>query len=499
MKNFIIPFNNTYELGKGLSSLTGEAKGSIFTGYELEENVAATGQKVEASLIKIESSEKLYESLNIDVELSASYGLFSADAKFGFASDSNINSHSIYYLYKVRVQNAVKRIKKLQFDPFAIQLLNDGKTEIFSRKYGDSFIEGIITGGEFFALYELKCQDESSKQKISAELDASYGAFGMGGDLNVKFSSAVEKASKKSTLSINIFQTGGKGNAVVFNPNEIAERAKNFPSIVQGDAGVAYEIIRASYETLPLPDGPNFIEIENRKEALNAYAKDIIDLRKKQNDLKYILLNPWEFEYTGRTDNEVNAEDINKISDCLQNIQLHIRAYTKHASVCADSSALCEQFVYKVNYDLSELPKRIQRLTQVILFDEKNYTGKTYYLPKGEYPSLEQFSSLTNDSISSIKIPIGFKAILCELPNGGGLKQIFDSSESDLSLRGLDNSVSSIVIFEDNETVPPTLENPFPIKPIPPTSAEPLNKRHLLVKTIINKELLSRSFLKTHK
>lgn len=111
MKNFIIPFNNTYELGKGLSSLTGEAKGSIFTGYELEENVAATGQKVEASLIKIESSEKLYESLNIDVELSASYGLFSADAKFGFASDSNINSHSIYYLYKVRVQNAVKRIK----------------------------------------------------------------------------------------------------------------------------------------------------------------------------------------------------------------------------------------------------------------------------------------------------------------------------------------------------------------------------------------------------
>lgn len=150
--------------------------------------------------------------------------------------------------------------------------------------------------------------DESSETKNILRIDASYGAFGMGADLNVKFSNAIDKASKKSTLlqCKRISDRRQRKYVVVFNPAEIADSGKEFFRYRTDGDGVAYEIIRVSYEKSAAPCS-NYIELKNRKEILNAYAKDIIDLRKVAvNDLKYILLNPWELEYPGRADSEVN-------------------------------------------------------------------------------------------------------------------------------------------------------------------------------------------------
>lgn len=470
MKN-IIPYNDTYYLGKGLNSLKGEAKGSIFSNFEFSEIAAAQGQEVDFKLEQIESTEQLYNSLGISVEASGSYGLFSASGKFQMAQESNFNSHSIFFVLKVRVKNAVKRITNYQIRPEVIKMLEDGQSERFQRSFGDSYIEGIITGGEFFALFELVCSDESSKQKISAELEMSYGGLGAGFDLKASFQNTVNSASSKKNLKVVTYQSGGKGLDLVTNPEEIFTRAKTFPSLVQDMAGVPYEVIKASFETLALPEGPNFVEIEHKKHVLETYCRDIIDLRKKLNDLKYILLNPEEFELN----NEV--EELTALGEQAKALGNLINEYTQHAKVCADSTTQCSEFVPSFTPSLLQLPKRKNALDVVVIYDGINYSGDSHYITKGEYTTAQAIGGLQDNTIESIKVPQNFKVVLWEEPNYAGRNWPIIESTPDLSVNNFQNKVSSIYITDTND---PKLKPEKVSEPTPPPTGDrkPIVSRH---------------------
>lgn len=345
-----LPYDESFKLGKGFNSVKGIALGTIFLpGIEYSDaESGAKGQEVIFNMHRIEDYEQLYKELGVSVEASGRYGLFAASAKFNFAQESNFNSYSVFYLLSVRVRNAVKHINNYQLNPEVIRLLEDGKTEQFRKGYGDSYIESFITGGEFFALYEFICTDETTKSQISAELDAKYGAAMLTGvEINAKFTSIVTSATQKRQLKLTTHQAGGVGVNVVTTPEEMLARAKEFPSIVQGDKGVAYEVIIQSYETLPLPDGPNYIDIENKKYVLDNYAKDIIKYRQKLAELDYIMQQPEEFEFEDKT----HIETVVKQRVAVGNI---IKSYTAHASKCADSITDCEVFT-PAEEDLSAL------------------------------------------------------------------------------------------------------------------------------------------------
>jgi hypothetical protein len=459
MKN-IIPYNETLDLGKGINSLTGLAKGKIFTSFDFTETTAAQGQAVDFKMDQIESTEQLYSSLGISIEAEGRYGLFSASGKFQLAQESNFNSHSIFLLLKVRVKNAVKRIQNYKIDPNIIEILKEGKTDRFQRGFGDSFIEGIITGGEFFALYELICTDENSKQEMSAELNVSYGAFGAGFDLSAKFNQTVQSASSKKNLKIITYQTGGKGLQLVTNPDEIVARAKAFPDLVKDNLGVPYEVIYSSYETLAsLPEGPNYVDLENKKFVLDSYSKDIVELRTTYNDLKYILFNPEEFE---KDNEDLDENDIIAIHNTAKAVSDNINEYTKHASVCADSPSQCETFTPSSVIDLTNLPKRKTNLDVVVLYDGIDYTGNATYLTKGEYPKAHEIGGLQNDSISSVKIPKNFKVVLWENVNYSGGKVSLLDSVPDLTINNFSDKTSSIYITDFNGADKPTTPLPTP-------------------------------------
>lgn len=446
MKN-IIPYNETLDLAKGFNSLTGMSKGKIFTSFDFTETTAAQGQEVDFRMDQIESIESLYESMGISVEAEGRYGLFSASAKFDLAQESNFNSHSVFILLKARVKNAVKRIQNYTINPEIIQLYKDGKTERLQRGFGDSYIEGIITGGEFFALYELICTDQKSKDDISAELRTSAGGILASVDVTAKFNSLVTAASSKQNLKIILYQSGGKGLQIATSPDEIVNRAKAFPDLVKDNLGVPYEVIYSSYETLPLPEGPNYVDIENKKFVLDSYSKDIVQLRTKFNDLKYILLNPEEFEFDGH---DLEEKEITDLSDVLNALGENINDYTRHARECAESPLKCETFVPTKLIDMTKVPKRKQRLDVVVLYDGINYTGNAKYLGKGGYATPEEIGGLANDTISSIKIPSDFKVVLWEHNNYGGRNQLLNESTPDLGAMNFSDLTSSIFITNNN-------------------------------------------------
>jgi hypothetical protein len=467
MKN-IIPYNPSFELGKGFNSLKGEALGTIFqSDLVYSDPRGFEGQKVDFKMSRIEDVETLYEELGISIESSGRYGLFSASAKFNFAQSSNFNSYSVFYLLSVKVENAVKHIKKYELNPTVAQWLTDGKTEKFLRGFGDSYISGMITGGEFFAVYEFVCTDESSKTQIGAQLEAEYGsAMFTGVEVSAKFNSTVSSASKKSQLKLTTYQSGGVGQRVVTNPEEMIARAKEFPNIVKGDQGVAYAAILQSYETLPLPEGPNYVELENKTHVLDSYAKDIIKWRQKLVELDYIIEQPEEFDF----EDEKHMEAIVDQRTALANI---IKACTLHASNCADSISKCDVFNPSPD-DLKmltsrKLPSRKKTLDYVVIYDGINYTGNANYLTKGKYKDGNKDLGLGNDKIKSIKVPKGWQVTLFQHWYFDGINLPLTESCPDLSVHRFTDLTSSIFIGDIGETV--AREEPPAVAPAAPAPA----------------------------
>lgn len=452
-----IPYNDTLALGKGFDSVKGSSLGSIFLpDFELYETLGAEGQVTTFKLVRIDESEQIYKELGISIDIAGRYGLFSGENNFQFSQSSSFNSFSVFYLLSVKVTNAVKRIKRYALDPLAVEMLKNGETDRFKRAYGDSYIEAISTGGEFFALYEFYCQDEATKTDISNRLQAQYGSSLISGvEVDASFKLELANSSRKSQLKLTVFQTGGVGERIPDNPAELLERAKNFPSVVKENKGVMFSAIFQSYETLPLPKGPNYVALENKKYVLDSYAKDIMKWRETLNDLDYIIDRPEEFEFDV-TDVEKGKAQMQIVVDQRLAVSNIIKDFTAHAIKCADTIAECAPFnpkqedLEKVNK--LQLPARKKTLDFVIIYDDVNYKGNAQYLEKGKFKDGLKDLGLKNDTIRSVKIPAGWQVILFEDSYFNGRKLPLQESCPDLAVQNFSAITSSVFVGNAGET-----------------------------------------------
>lgn len=86
-----IEFNDE-EIGMGFNSESGLAVGTALEGFTIEENPAASGMEVLASITIINSHEELMKNLGMSFEAQGRYGFFSASAKAQFSESTNYNS-----------------------------------------------------------------------------------------------------------------------------------------------------------------------------------------------------------------------------------------------------------------------------------------------------------------------------------------------------------------------------------------------------------------------
>lgn len=507
MNNHILPYNVTYELGVGINKLTGEAGGSIFSDFQYHDSFAGRGQSVFFNLQKVESTEHLNEMLGISVETSGRLGLFSAAGKFKFSKESNYNSNSLFILLSVVVQNAAKHIgTHYTLNEQVMQVLKDGKSDRFKRGFGDSFIEGVVTGGEFYVLYEFYTMDKNSKSLIDTQMSGSYGAVLADFEADVEVKSEIQKAYSEKNLKITSYCTGGKGIEVQHTPEGIMKIVKDFPKLVDGDFGKPFQVLIKSYETLILPEEPNYIDIENKIYVLNSYAKDIVSYRQKVSEIKYILNNPDEFISSDpeNMDKSVLSEkEIDQLNIQLGNIIDNMNEYRQEASKCANSISECKAFKPSKTINL-KLPERKGALEHVILYDQINYRGKPYYLSIGGYDKPEYFP---NDKIKSIRVPRGLKVILYQHwkynldPENYGFKDrrklpLKGESCPDLSQYTFSDIVSSIYItnINDENEVPPGYTVDNPIKPVSPG----INKNIWKLKDFIRMRGQAERILRNH-
>lgn len=114
-----------------------------------------------------------------------------ANASGGFLDMNKFKESDINYFIQVRVTNQRLEVPNLtELDPSA------APSSEFTRVYGDCFISGFTTGGEFNALVSIKLKDHSTANEIRGKLE---------GELNLKAAKLKgEVAGEKTSSSLNI-------------------------------------------------------------------------------------------------------------------------------------------------------------------------------------------------------------------------------------------------------------------------------------------------------
>lgn len=350
-----VPYANGMNYGMGVNLLNGAIPGKAIDAGEISGPTQAGGQTVTYNLALVKSFEDLYNSLGISVEASGHYGLFSASGKFSYAKESNFNSQATFLLARCVVQNAFTQAENAQVKPEAAELLRQGDVNKFKERYGDGFVRGMQTGGEFFAVISITSSTQEEQESLAASLQAKYGGFFTSVDVSAKLDDNTKSKISRSELKVSTFQRGGTGDELSLTSDieSVMARLKAFPSHVEKNP-VPYEVQVASYNTLALPDGPNPIDIQAQKDALMDYARIQVKLLSIRNDVEFVQLHP-EF-YLNPPPNSI----LNEWNDF---ITTQLNQLTRHASRCADSPVGgCQLFTLKLPDGFS-MPER--KLTTV--------------------------------------------------------------------------------------------------------------------------------------
>jgi hypothetical protein len=193
--------------------------------------------------------KSLQEALQIDASVSASYGIYSADAKAEFIRKLDITTYTVSIV--VYCQRALTEVI---VNP-NINVIADPSLNAFFQKYGDSWISQISTGGAYYATYAFYAESKKEQDDLKATFSA--GGISTGGSLTVDLQTNLTKIYQSSTTRVS-FQQNMEGFAHLPYPEstQIIEFALKFTSL-DPDSPVVISYQKTGYESLV----PNFQQI----------------------------------------------------------------------------------------------------------------------------------------------------------------------------------------------------------------------------------------------
>jgi hypothetical protein len=283
-----LPFTESEpEIGMGFNSDTGVFLGTALNFPPPTEDPVDDGQVGVAEAIKIDSQEEIMESIGASFSGDGRYGLITASAKMDFARSSSFNSTSTFVLARSRVSNAIRRGHQFQVTDPANKLLVSNREDEFKSAFGDSFVRGIKTGGEFFAVMRVTSLHTETQQTLSATLAGAVNGIFAAGEFKAQFDEANRHDEKKSEFFVTFYQASGLGitASTTLSIDDILKRLKDLPSIVH-DHPVGKEVEVATYDTVPIPLQTPEERTDFRLALDDADAKRLEFLQKK-NDIEF--------------------------------------------------------------------------------------------------------------------------------------------------------------------------------------------------------------------
>jgi hypothetical protein len=287
---------NDEEIGMGFNSESGLAVGTALDSFTIAENPTAPGGEVTASISIVNTHEELQENLGMSFEAQGRYGFFSASAKTKFSESTKFNSTSTFLVASCLVENSMRRGKNFKVTAEAKALLDSNRTDDFSRAFGDSFVRGLQTGGEFYAVIRITSISTSKQSELAATLQAEANGLVASGSFKAAFTEANTSESTRSEFTATMYQKAGTGTQIspIVSIEDVIQRYQQFPEIARVNAA-AYETEVATYDTLPLPL-PTPEEHEDFLIALADAREKKLKYIQNRNDLEFALKNPMFFQ-----------------------------------------------------------------------------------------------------------------------------------------------------------------------------------------------------------
>lgn len=341
-------FSGFMDFGIGLDSVSGNVRGLATTRPAPQTVPTADGQRVIFGVHQTESVEDLHKVLGLAVDMEASFGMFGGSEKFTFAEESNFHSYSLFFVVSIEVHNEETHMIGEELVPAAAQLLAAGQAERFRQEFGDVYLKGIQTGGQYYAVVEVLTTDETDRTNLSNSFSAGGLFGGVAGSVDTSFDAKFEQATARRQLNISTLQAGGlsEGASQKVSPQDMVAKATAFPSEVAGHP-VPYRAEFQDFQALNVPPPPNLVQIQNAKDVLAQYASRRSALLQLGSDIAYIQQHPDQFE----------SFDSGRLNQIAAQVAEALNTITAAASQCMNDLTTC-RFVVPAMPDVSQLPQR---------------------------------------------------------------------------------------------------------------------------------------------
>ncbi|MEM7556541.1 MAG: hypothetical protein AAF378_21065 [Cyanobacteria bacterium P01_A01_bin.84] len=238
---------------------------------------------------------------------------FSAKAKF--FSKRNWRSSYTYILVKCLVENEKYRLRDTVLtDEASKTLAGKDKVDRFREKFGDEFVVGFSTGGEYFALIEVSSFDTASQTNLVADVRAEieYHLQKLGFDTEhetkIDIGAKVDNFQRNKNMNLNVavYRAGCQdiGHAFVMSIEQIVQEISILPAYVRKTGGIKFTSIFSDYGTIIGEQYQQIIskDLKRQKEAIARLGN------KKQEDLNQLARIARQLEHVGYDSPSLKAE-----------------------------------------------------------------------------------------------------------------------------------------------------------------------------------------------
>lgn len=318
-------------IGTGINLLTGKVRGDAVTRTAVE--TGGQGQRSKIALSLVESQEDIKRAIDFSSEVDLVAGLGEVSPKLKIIEDCAYQSNSIYLVAYAMVLNSFQQMRDVQLNDYASDLMRRGRQTEFREAFGDAFVRGKNQGGEFSAILRVDTTGTTDRSNVTAELNAAGVIGEVGVNTNNQYSEKIAHAIRNHQVDLFINQVGGNQEFQAA-PQFLMDHALTFArDLANTNTGWDYQAFVIDYKSLPIPEAPNFIQIQNAKETIDSVMKLRQDVLLNLNSINYILLHPAEF----------NAPALDQLNTTANKLRDIVATLTDAASRCANDITDCAQ------------------------------------------------------------------------------------------------------------------------------------------------------------
>ena len=139
-----VPYTKNYDFGVGVDVASQSPMGKAVVG-DVSGVEGAAGSTVSFSVDRVYTTSEMSKKMGISVEAGGGCGVFSASARFDFASSCQVQSSSLFMVATAHISLKNLSIDDPALSPAATEVVNN--PAVFSTRFGNMFVRGIDRGG----------------------------------------------------------------------------------------------------------------------------------------------------------------------------------------------------------------------------------------------------------------------------------------------------------------------------------------------------------------